>query len=73
MRKKTQNLNKTNLKKLIEAGYKIIGPDIGEMACGEYGEGKFSDPIEISKILNSFFKKLEEYKYFKEKVWLSFK
>ena len=59
------NITKTNLKKLIEAGYKIIGPDIGEMACGEYGEGKFSDPIEISKILNSFFKKLEENKNFK--------
>ena len=58
-------ITKTNLHKLISAGYKIIGPDIGEMACGEYGEGKFSDPIEISKILNSFFKKLEENKNFK--------
>ena len=29
--------------------YKIIEPDIGEMACGEYGSGKFSDPIKYLK------------------------
>ena len=28
---------KQNLKKLKNFGYKIIGPEIGEMACGEYG------------------------------------
>ena len=58
-------ITKTNLKKLIEAGYKIVGPDIGEMACGEYGEGKFSDPMEISKIINNYFKKVEKNKHFK--------
>ena len=61
-------ITKTNLQKLITAGYKIIGPDIGEMACGEYGEGKFSDPIEISKIINGYFKNLEENKNFKALV-----
>ena len=30
-------ITKLNLKKLINSNYKIIGPDIGEMACGEYG------------------------------------
>jgi len=58
-------ITKTNLQKLISAGYKIVGPDIGEMACGEYGEGKFSDPIEISKIINNYFKRIEENKHFK--------
>ena len=29
--------NKNNIKKLNEFGYEIIGPEIGEMACGEYG------------------------------------
>ena len=58
-------ITKTNLHKLISAGYKIIGPDIGEMACGEYGEGKFSDPIDISKTINNYFKRLEENKQFK--------
>ena len=38
---------KDNLKKLKKFGYKIIGPVIGDMACGEFGEGKMSDPSEI--------------------------
>ena len=29
-----------NIKTLNSYGYKIIGPMIGDMACGEYGEGK---------------------------------
>ena len=32
--------NMDNLKKLIDFGHEIIGPEIGEMACGEYGKGK---------------------------------
>ena len=47
-------ITKDNLKRLIIYNYKIIGPDIGEMACGEYGSGKFSDPNKsqmLSKII----------------------
>ena len=58
-------ITKTNLQKLISADYKIVGPDIGEMACGEYGEGKFSEPIEIVKIVNNYFKGLQKNKQFK--------
>ena len=29
--------NKENLQKLKNFGYQIIGPEIGDMACGEYG------------------------------------
>ena len=61
-------ITKSNLKKLINSNYKIIGPDIGEMACGEYGSGKFSDPIEISSIINNYFKNLDENKKFKALV-----
>ncbi len=61
-------ITKTNLQNLINTGYKIIGPDIGEMACGEYGEGKFSDPMEISKIIDSYLKRLEGNKNFKALV-----
>ena len=47
---------KINLKILKDYGYKFIGPEIGDMACGEYGEGKMSDPLnifnEISNYLN---------------------
>ena len=46
---------KENLSKLKNYGYKIIGPDIGEMACGEYGEGKMTEPNEIIKEIQSYF------------------
>ena len=45
---------KNNLKKVISYGYKIIGPVIGDMACGEFGEGKMSDPSEIFSEINIF-------------------
>ena len=35
------------------------------MACGEYGTGKFAEPIEITNIINNYFKNLEENKKFK--------
>ena len=46
---------KINLKKLKDFGYKFIGPEIGDMACGEYGEGKMSEPLKIADELNQFF------------------
>ena len=45
---------KNNLKTLKDYGYKLIGPNIGDMACGEYGEGKMSDPIEIYYEIKNF-------------------
>ena len=50
--------NKDNIKKLKTFGYEMIGPNIGDMACGEYGEGKMSEPTEILNYLNQYFKKL---------------
>ena len=47
---------KENLKILKTYSYKIIGPEVGEMACGEYGEGKMTEPINIvNKIDNYLF------------------
>jgi len=44
---------KVNLKTLKSFGYKFIGPVTGDMACGEYGEGKMSEPSDIfNKIYN---------------------
>ena len=60
--------NKENLKKLIDFGYEIIGPETGEMACGEYGMGKMSEPITIINHINNYFKKLENSKKFKALV-----
>jgi len=51
--------NKNNISKLIEFKYEIIGPEIGEMACGEFGEGKLVEPIEILRNINSYFHNLE--------------
>ena len=45
---------KDNLKKLKSYGYDFIGPAIGDMACGEFGEGKMSDPSEIFNKINDF-------------------
>ena len=46
----TQN----NLKILKDYGYKLIGPVIGDMACGEYGEGKMSNAIDIYNEISNF-------------------
>ena len=43
-----------NLKLLKSYGYKIIGPEIGDMACGEYGEGKMSEPLSIYNEIQNF-------------------
>ena len=57
--------NKDNIKKLISFGYHIIGPNIGEMACGEFGEGKLSEPHEIINYLNNYFKDIRDNKKYK--------
>ncbi len=59
---------KTNLKKLKDFGYKFIGPEIGDMACGEYGEGKMSEPLKIADKLNQFFLNQSQNKKFKALV-----
>ena len=59
---------KENLKKLKSYGYKIIGPEIGDMACGEFGEGKMTQPQEILKEIQNYFNQLNKYKKFKALV-----
>ena len=44
-----------NLKILQDYGYNFIGPEKGEMACGEFGEGKMSSPRQIYSYLKSYF------------------
>ena len=45
----------TNFEKLLDYGYLTIGPSIGEMACGEYGEGRMSTPEKIFKFIENYF------------------
>ncbi len=45
---------KENLRILKTYGYKFIGPITGDMACGEYGEEKMSEPSDILNEVNNF-------------------
>ncbi|MCR9212759.1 MAG: bifunctional phosphopantothenoylcysteine decarboxylase/phosphopantothenate--cysteine ligase CoaBC [Proteobacteria bacterium] len=44
-----------NLKTLIDDGVTVIGPNEGDMACGEYGPGRMSEPEEIADRVSAFF------------------
>tara|TARA_Y100000816_G_scaffold285614_1_gene265488 strand:- start:254 stop:1453 length:1200 start_codon:yes stop_codon:yes gene_type:complete len=46
---------KENLQILKNYSYKIIGPEVGEMACGEYGEGKMTEPLDVINTINNYF------------------
>ena len=43
------------MNRLLDYGYLSIGPETGDMACGEYGEGKMASPKKINEFLNSYF------------------
>ena len=60
--------NKENLKKLKNFGYQIIGPEIGDMACGEYGEGKMTEPEDIVNYLDEYIGNIKKNKKFKALV-----
>ncbi len=47
---------KQNITKLKTYNYELIGPEVGDMACGEYGDGKMSEPKEIISKLKIYFK-----------------
>jgi len=49
---------KQNFIKLKSYGYKIIGPEIGDMACGEFGKGKMTEPKDILQIIETYFSEL---------------
>jgi len=51
---------KQNLNKLKSYGYKIIGPEIGGMACGEFGEGKMTEPKDIFQTIEAYFSGLKK-------------
>jgi len=59
---------KINIQKLIDFGYQLIGPEIGDMACGEYGEGKMSDPLTIANEIDKYFFVQKSNKKFKALV-----
>ena len=62
---------KSNLEKLKQFGYKVIGPEIGDMACGEYGEGKMTEPEVILQYILNYFDKLNKVKNKKLKALIT--
>ena len=60
--------NQENINKLKNFGYNIIGPEIGDMACGEYGKGKMTEPENIFNYINEYFRHLERNNGFKALV-----
>ena len=45
----------TNMDRLLDYGYLSVGPTTGDMACGEYGEGKMATPDQIFKFIENYF------------------
>ena len=60
-----------NYKDLIGYGYKFIGPENGEMACGEYGKGKMSSPRQIFAAIRNYFRDKNKFKEKKIKVLIT--
>lgn len=45
-----------NLATLSDRGVGFIGPEEGDMACGEWGMGRMSEPIQIAEAVEDFFR-----------------
>ena len=41
-----------NIKILIDDGIHFVGPNQGDMACGEYGLGRMAEPMEIMETIH---------------------
>ncbi len=44
-----------NLETLKERGVIVVGPEKGDMACGEFGMGRMSEPLDIVAAIENFF------------------
>lgn len=52
-----QKANLENIDKISANGIKILGPAIGEQACGDYGAGRMLEPQEIFDFVESYIKR----------------
>ena len=59
MRMWSHQSTKQNITRIKTYNYELIGPEIGDMACGEYGEGKMSEPKKIVNEIENYFKILK--------------
>lgn len=51
---------KRNLATLIDDGMQIVGPDDGEMACGEFGPGRMAEPDTIFAAIEDYFRATDD-------------
>jgi phosphopantothenoylcysteine decarboxylase/phosphopantothenate--cysteine ligase len=51
------SITQKNVEFLKNNNYKFIGPESGDLACGEEGDGRMSEPETIYKYISSMFKK----------------
>ncbi len=48
---------RANIETLAARGVTFIGPESGDMACGEFGPGRMSEPTDIADALETFFRR----------------
>lgn len=46
---------RANIKTLVARGVRLVGPDDGDMACGEYGPGRMAEPETIVAAIEAYF------------------
>jgi len=51
------SITKNNVQFLKNNNYKFVGPEPGDLACGEEGNGRMSEPENIKKYISSMFEK----------------
>ncbi|MBW8725837.1 MAG: bifunctional phosphopantothenoylcysteine decarboxylase/phosphopantothenate--cysteine ligase CoaBC [Inquilinus limosus] len=50
-----------NLALLQRRGVRLVGPNQGEMACGEYGFGRMAEPLEIVAAVEAYFAEFDRF------------
>ena len=51
----THAATQANLEILRQRGVRFVGPNEGDMACGEYGPGRMAEPMEIVAAIETYF------------------
>jgi len=54
----THRATQRNLETLLADGVDVVGPNQGDMACGEYGPGRMAEPAEILAAIEAHFAEL---------------
>jgi|TARA_R110002072_G_scaffold106760_17_gene233087 phosphopantothenoylcysteine decarboxylase/phosphopantothenate--cysteine ligase len=49
-----------NLVTLMARDVTVIGPNEGDMACGEYGMGRMAEPLEIIEVVTAYFEQMPQ-------------